>query len=113
MPAGNRASVGLARLHSHAIGGRKRKPETCLRSAASLISSRFLVFFYGHQLRVYAGVLNLQMLYFLLAWPVRQLTFLFRTIRNTTPILISSGVAAVISLSFVYPMVRSLDRKSV
>jgi O-antigen/teichoic acid export membrane protein len=75
-------------------------------SAASLISSRFLVFFYGHQLRVYAGVLNLQMLYFLLAWPVRQLTFLFRTIRNTTPILISSGVAAVISMSLIYPLVR-------
>ena len=75
-------------------------------SAASLVSSRFLVFFYGHQLRFYAGVLNLQMLYFLLAWPVRQLTFLFRTIRNTTPILISSAVAAVISMSLIYPLVH-------
>lgn len=75
-------------------------------SAASLLSGRFLAFFYGHQLRVYAGVLNLQMLYFLLAWPIRQLTFLFRTVENTRPILISSVVAAVISMSIVYPMVR-------
>lgn len=78
-----------------------------LFSAASLLSGRFLSFFYGHQLRVYAGVLNLQMLYFLLAWPIRQLTFLFRTIESTRPILISSVVAAVMSMSLVYPMVRS------
>ncbi len=77
-----------------------------LFSAASLLSGRFLSFFYGHQLRVYAGVLNLQMLYFLLAWPIRQLTFLFRTIESTRPILISSVVAAVMSMSLVYPMVR-------
>ena len=75
-------------------------------SAASLLSGRFLSFFYGHQLRVYAGVLNLQMLYFLLAWPIRQLSFLFRTIESTRPILISSVVAAVMSMSLVYPMVR-------
>jgi O-antigen/teichoic acid export membrane protein len=78
-----------------------------LFSAASLLSGRFLSFFYGHQLRVYASVLNLQMLYFLLAWPIRQLTFLFRTIESTRPILISSVVAAVMSMSLVYPMVRS------
>jgi O-antigen/teichoic acid export membrane protein len=77
-----------------------------LFSAASLLSGRFLSFFYGHQLRVYAGVLNLQMLYFLLAWPIRQLTFLFRTIESTRPILVSSVVAAVMSMSLVYPMVR-------
>jgi O-antigen/teichoic acid export membrane protein len=76
-------------------------------SAVSLFSDSFLVFFYGRQLRAYAGVLNLQLLYFLLAWPVRQFTFLFRTIKNTTPILISSIVAALISLSFVYPMVHT------
>ena len=75
-------------------------------SAASLMSGRFLAFFYGQQLRLYAGVLNLQMLYFLLAWPIRQLTFLFRTVENTRPILISSIVAAVISISLVFPMVR-------
>ena len=46
------------------------------------------------------------MLYFLLAWPIRQLTFLFRTIESTRPILISSVVAAVMSMSLVYPMVR-------
>ena len=75
-------------------------------SAASLLSGRFLSFFYGHQLRVYAGVLNLQMLYFLLAWPIRQLTFLFRTVETTRPILISSIVAALLSMALVYPMVR-------
>jgi O-antigen/teichoic acid export membrane protein len=76
-------------------------------SAGSLLSRRFLVFFYGHQLGPYANVLNMQMLYFLLAWPVRQLTFLFRTIKNTTPILIASIVAAACSMGLVYPMVRS------
>jgi O-antigen/teichoic acid export membrane protein len=77
-----------------------------LFSAASLLSGRFLAFFYGHQLRVYADVLNLQMLYFLLAWPIRQLVFLFRTIENTRPVLMASVVAAIASLSLVYPMVR-------
>lgn len=76
-------------------------------SAASLISGKFLSFFYGHELHMYAGVLNLQMVYFLLAWPVRQFTFLFRTIKNTTPILIASVVAAAASISLVYPFVRS------
>ncbi len=78
-------------------------------SAVSLVSDRFLVFFYGRQLQTYAGVLNLQMLYFLLAWPVRQYTFLFRTVKRTTPILISSIVAAAISLLLVYPMVRDFS----
>jgi O-antigen/teichoic acid export membrane protein len=77
-----------------------------LFSAASLLSARFLVFFYGHELRLYAGILNLQMLYFLLAWPVRQLTFLFRTMKRTTPILVASIVAAAVSMALVYPMVR-------
>lgn len=76
-------------------------------SAASLLSGRFLAFFYGHHLRTYAGVLNLQMLYFLLAWPIRQLTFLFRTIENPRPILYAAILAAFVSLSVVYPMVRS------
>jgi O-antigen/teichoic acid export membrane protein len=79
-----------------------------LFSLGSLLSERFLAFFYGQNLRPYATVLNLQMLYFLLAWPVRQFTFLFRTIKNTKPILISSVVAAVISLALVYPLVSSL-----
>jgi O-antigen/teichoic acid export membrane protein len=76
-------------------------------SAASLISGRFLAFFYGNELRLYAAVLNLQMLYFLLAWPIRQLTFLFRTIENSRPILLASITAALMSLSFVYPLVRT------
>ena len=76
-------------------------------SAASLVSGRFLDFFYGHELRLYAAVLNLQMLYFLLAWPIRQLTFLFRTIESTRPILFASIAAAVMSLSLVYPLVRA------
>ncbi len=78
-----------------------------LFSVASLLSGRFLAFFYGHELRLYGGVLNLQMLYFLLAWPIRQLTFLFRTIENTRPILLASVVAALMSISLVYPMVRN------
>jgi O-antigen/teichoic acid export membrane protein len=76
-------------------------------SAASLVSGRFLAFFYGRELRLYAAVLNLQMLYFLLAWPIRQLTFLLRTIENTRPVLLASVVAAVMSLSLVYPLVRA------
>lgn len=76
-------------------------------SAASLLSARFLAFFYGHGLHMFAGVLNLQMLYFLLSWPARQLVFLFRTLRNTRPILIASVVAAALSLSLVYPLVRA------
>lgn len=76
-------------------------------SAASLLSARFLSFFYGHGLHMYAGVLNLQMLYFLLVWPGRQLVFLFRTIRNTRPILHASIVAAALSMSLVYPLVRN------
>lgn len=76
-------------------------------SAASLVSARFLAFFYGHELSLYASVLNLQMLYFLLAWPIRQLTFLLRTIENTRPVLLASVVAAVMSISLVYPLVRA------
>jgi O-antigen/teichoic acid export membrane protein len=76
-------------------------------SVIALFSGRFLSFFYGHQLRLYSGVLNLQLLYFLLVWPVRQFIFLFRTIKNTAPILISSIVAAATSLLLVYPMVRN------
>ena len=76
-------------------------------SIAALFAGPFLSFFYGHQLHAYAGVLDLQMLYFLIAWPIRQVSFLFRTIKNTRPILIASTVAAVISLSLVYPAVRN------
>jgi len=78
-------------------------------SIASLFSAQFLTLFYGHQLRDYSSVLNLQFLYFLLAWPIRQLSFLFRTIRKTSPILISSIVAATLSMLLVYPFVRHLD----
>jgi O-antigen/teichoic acid export membrane protein len=75
-------------------------------SAAALFSRQFLSFFYGHQLHAYAAVLDLQMLYFLLTWPIRQVTFLFRTIRHTRPILVGSIVASVVSLAAVYPAVR-------
>jgi O-antigen/teichoic acid export membrane protein len=75
-------------------------------SAAALFARQFLSFFYGHQLHAYAGVLDLQMLYFLLTWPIRQVAFLFRTIRRTRPILMGSIVAALISLALVYPSVR-------
>jgi O-antigen/teichoic acid export membrane protein len=75
-------------------------------SAAALFSRQFLSFFYGRQLHAFAGVLDLQMLYFLLTWPIRQVSFLFRTIKYTRPILIGSLVAAVVSLISVYPAVR-------
>jgi O-antigen/teichoic acid export membrane protein len=73
---------------------------------AALFSRQFLSFFYGRQLHAYAAVLDLQMLYFLLTWPIRQVAFLFRTIKHTRPILIGSVVAAIVSLILVYPAVR-------
>jgi O-antigen/teichoic acid export membrane protein len=76
-------------------------------SLAALFSRQFLSFFYGRQLHAYAGVLDLQMLYFLLTWPIRQVSFLFRTIKNTRPILIGSLAAAIVSLIAVYPAVRA------
>lgn len=79
-----------------------------LFSVAALFAGPFLGFFYGRQLHAYAGVLDLQLLYFLLAWPIRQLSFLFRTIKSTRPILIASAVAAGISISLVYPAVHGL-----
>jgi O-antigen/teichoic acid export membrane protein len=84
-----------------------------LFSSASLLSGRFLSFFYGHKLQAYADVLNLQMLYFLLAWPMRQLSFLFRTIERTRPILMAAVVAAITSLSLVYPMVQAYGARGI
>ena len=75
-------------------------------SATALFSRQFLSFFYGRQLHAFAAVLDLQMLYFLLTWPIRQVSFLFRTIKYTRPILIGSLVAAIVSLVAVYPAVR-------
>jgi O-antigen/teichoic acid export membrane protein len=76
-------------------------------SAGALFSRQFLSFFYGRQLHAYAAVLDLQMLYFLLTWPIRQVSFLFRTIRSTRPILIASILAAIVSLALVYPAVHT------
>lgn len=76
-------------------------------SVAALFSRQFLTFFYGKQLHAYAAVLNLQMFYFLLTWPIRQVSFLYRTINSTRPILIASIIAAAISVSLVYPAVHS------
>jgi O-antigen/teichoic acid export membrane protein len=75
-------------------------------SAAALFARQFLSFFYGRQLHAYAAVLDLQMLYFLLTWPIRQVAFLFRTVRYTRPILIGAFIAAGLSLATVYPAVR-------
>ncbi len=75
-------------------------------SVAAVFSRQFLSFFYGRQLHAYAAVLDLQMLYFLLTWPIRQVSFLFRTIKHTRPILTGSVVAALVSLALVYPAVR-------
>ena len=76
-------------------------------ATAALFARQFLSFFYGRQLHAYAAVLDLQMLYFLLTWPIRQVAFLFRTIKYTRPILIASLVAAGLSLAAVYPAVRA------
>ncbi len=75
-------------------------------SIAAVFSRQFLSFFYGRQLHAYAAVLDLQMLYFLLTWPIRQVSFLFRTIKHTRPILTGSVIAALVSLALVYPAVR-------
>lgn len=75
----------------------------------SFFSREFLSFFYGHKVAVYAGILNLQMVYFLLAWPLRQFTYLFRTIEKTSSILMASIMAAVTSLLLIYPCVRSFN----
>lgn len=75
-------------------------------STAALFARQFLSFFYGRQLHTYAAVLDLQMLYFLFTWPIRQVAFLFRTIKFTRPILLGSVVAAALSLATVYPAVH-------
>ena len=72
----------------------------------ALFSKQFLTLFYGHKVGVYAGVLDLQMLYFLLLWPLRQLSYLFRTIDRTMSILMASLAAAVTSLVLLYPAVH-------
>ena len=66
-----------------------------------------LSFFYGQKVAAYVGILNLQMVYFLLLWPLRQFSYLFRTVGKTSSILASSLVAAVTSLVLIYPCVRS------
>ena len=71
------------------------------------VAKPFLNLFYGRGVGIYAGVLDLQMLYFLLLWPLRQLNYLFRTIERTSSILISSFVAAATSLLLLYPCVRT------
>lgn len=73
-----------------------------------LFSRSFLSFFYGHEVAVYAGVLNLQLVYFLLFWPLRQFSYLFRTINRTPVILRASVLAALTSLVLIYPCVRSM-----
>ncbi|MGI8770694.1 MAG: hypothetical protein ACR2JE_04590 [Acidobacteriaceae bacterium] len=79
----------------------------------SLFSRTFLGFFYGHQVGVYSVILDLQMLYFLLAWPIRQFTFLFRTLGRTTAILGGSAAAAAASLVLIYPMVRGFNTNGI
>jgi O-antigen/teichoic acid export membrane protein len=72
-----------------------------------LFSREFLSFFYGHKVAVYGGVLDLQLVYFLLFWPLRQFSYLFRTINHTSSLLMASLLAAVTSLILIYPCVRS------
>jgi O-antigen/teichoic acid export membrane protein len=75
----------------------------------ALFSRSFLSFFYGRKVAVYTGILDLQMLYFLLLWPLRQYSYLFRTIGKTSAILMSSLIAAIVSLALIYPCVKSLN----
>jgi O-antigen/teichoic acid export membrane protein len=75
----------------------------------SVFSREFLTFFYGHKVAIYAGILNLQMLYFLLLWPLRQFSYLFRTIGETSAILTSSLAAAITSVVLIYPCIRSFQ----
>lgn len=72
-----------------------------------LFSREFLSFFYGHEVAVYGAVLDLQLVYFLLYWPLRQFSYLFRTINRTWSLLIGALLAAATSLSLIYPCVRS------
>lgn len=74
-----------------------------------LFSREFLSFFYGHKVGVYHGVLDLQLVYFLMFWPLRQLSYLFRTINRTPALLVASLLAAVTSLILIYPCVRSFQ----
>ena len=99
----NRARLRVSlSIWSHRICG----AACVLFGSSAVLRASFLSFFYGRQLHAYAGVLDLQMLYFLLTWPIRQVAFLFRTIKHTRPILIGSVIAAVVSLAAVYPAVR-------
>jgi O-antigen/teichoic acid export membrane protein len=74
-----------------------------------LFSRSFLSFFYGHKVAVYGGVLDLQLVYFLLFWPLRQYSYLFRTINRTSALLNSSVFAALTSLALIYPCVRAFQ----
>jgi O-antigen/teichoic acid export membrane protein len=74
-----------------------------------LFSRDFLSFFYGHEVAVYGGVLDLQLVYFLLFWPLRQFSYLFRTINRTPSLVIASLLAAVTSLILIYPCVRNFS----
>ena len=74
-----------------------------------MFSREFLSFFYGHEVAVYGGVLDLQLVYFLLVWPLRQFSYLFRTINRTPSLVIASLLAAVTSLVLIYPCVESFS----
>lgn len=72
-------------------------------------SRDFLSFFYGHEVAVYGGVLDLQLVYFLLFWPLRQFGYLFRTINRTPSLVFASLLAAITSLVLIYPCVESFS----
>lgn len=74
-----------------------------------LFSRGFLSFFYGHEVAVYGGVLDLQLVYFLLVWPLRQFSYLFRTINRTPSLVVASLLSAVTSLVLIYPCVESFS----
>jgi O-antigen/teichoic acid export membrane protein len=72
-----------------------------------VFSREFLTFFYGHEVAVYGGVLDLQLIYFLMFWPLRQFSYLFRTINRTPSLVMASLLASITSLALIYPCVRS------
>jgi O-antigen/teichoic acid export membrane protein len=74
--------------------------------AIGLFSKDFLRFFYGRKVAVYSGILDLQLLYFLLYWPLRQYSYLFRATGETSAIFRSSLAAAASSLVLVWPCIH-------
>lgn len=79
----------------------------------AIFAKSFLSFVYGRQVAEYSNLLNLQLLYFLLLWPLRLFTYLFRTIGKTSYILRASLTAAITSLILVYPLAHIFEARGI